>query len=83
MIVREPMERLASCYNDKMITNTAPILTNKRAKIKFLANKLKGIEQPIFSNTSDTSVSFDDFLVAFILKSRAGLISFTYRYNFF
>ena len=34
IIVREPMERLASCYNDKMIVNPARSLFDWRKRVK-------------------------------------------------
>ena len=42
MIVRDPLERLVSCYKDKMVTNTHWSLANFRREVKrFAENKRK------------------------------------------
>ena len=63
MFVREPMERLASCYNDKMIVNRSPMLVNWRKHVLQKANFIRGGQK----NSSKTQVSFDDFLIAVVI----------------
>ena len=62
LIVREPMERLASCYNDKMIVNPARILYDWRKRVKNKADQIKGVKFSIHD-----TVSFDDFLTAVVI----------------
>ena len=54
MIVREPMERLASCYYDKIIINPAKSLILFRNAIKKAISK--------FQNMRRKFVTFSDFL---------------------
>ncbi len=64
IFVREPMERLASCYLDKFVHNEAPILINYRRRVKTFINR------QILNKTTttpDESVSFEEFL-QYILK---------------
>ena len=67
IIVREPMERLASCYNDKMIVNPARILFDWRKRVKNKANLIKGVKSSI-----NDRVSFDDFLTAVVIPDVTG-----------
>ncbi len=60
VFVREPMERLASAYNDKMIVNPAHWLVHFREKVKDMAIDIKG-ESP------GNLPSFDDFLIALVV----------------
>ena len=62
LIVREPMERLASCYNDKMLINTGVLLVDWRKRVKNKANIMKGMQ-----NSIQDKVSFDDFLTAVVI----------------
>ena len=64
IIVREPMERLASCYNDKFIVNLNSELEIWRKKIKINAIRILG-ETLTSYNTSQ--VSFKEFLVGGVL----------------
>ena len=66
LIVREPMERLASCYNDKMIVNPARILYDWRKRVKNKADQIKGVKFSIHD-----TVSFDDFLTAVVIPKDA------------
>ena len=38
IVVRDPLERLVSCYKDKMVTNTHWSLKNFRLNVSFLLN---------------------------------------------
>ena len=67
IIVREPMERLASCYNDKMIVNPARSLFYWRKRVKNKANLIKDVKTSI-----DDKVSFDDFLTAVVIPDVTG-----------
>jgi len=41
LIVRDPLDRLISCYRDKMVTNTHWSLANFRKQVKLRARKIK------------------------------------------
>merc|ERR1719352_1165512 len=41
LIVRDPLDRLISCYRDKMVTNTHWSLANFRKQVKQRARKIK------------------------------------------
>merc|ERR1719352_1107774 len=41
LIVRDPLDRLISCYRDKMVTNTHWSLANFRKQVKQRAKKIK------------------------------------------
>ena len=67
IFVREPMERLASCYNDKILVDPQKHLYPKliirfRHEVKKKALKIKGKKQ-----SSGSNISFDDFLVAKVI----------------
>lgn len=68
IFVREPLERLASCFYDKIVTNKADSLTKFRLKIKSMANKINR-----FNSTSN--VTFTEFLQV-ILKTRPTALNF-------
>ena len=69
IFVREPMERLASCFNDKIY---APVdqhyqtsfIKKFRTEVK---NMAKIIKQKLFS---PKKISFDDFLVAKVINGK-------------
>ena len=63
ILVREPMERLASCYNDKMVVNNYTSLVNWRKEIIKRANLIRGKE----NFTIGQFPSFDDFLIAVVI----------------
>ena len=73
IFVREPMERLASCYNDKMIEpledHSAPkFIKAFRLGVKRLAMKLKGHKR----FHQGEAPSFEDFLVTKVLNEDWG-----------
>ena len=62
------MERLASCYNDKMVLNPYKSLKDWRKQIKERANKIKGsffsqIKLPSSIKLPDKQVAISDMLV--------------------
>ena len=63
ILVREPMERLASCYNDKMVLNPSNSLLNWRKEIIRRANLIRGKQ----NFTIGQFPSFDDFLIAVVI----------------
>lgn len=65
IIVREPMERLASTYNDKMIDNEAPWLRGFRSTIRSMARFVMPDRY-----RENSRVSFDDFLSTLIISSQ-------------
>merc|ERR1712098_480849 len=70
MIVRDPLERLASCYKDKMVTNSHWSLVGFRRHVKKKAadmKKMKGIN--ITNGPNDASDS-DEINVQSNLPSR-------------
>jgi hypothetical protein len=73
IFVREPMERLASCYNDKMIEpledhNKPEFVKAFRLDVKRLAMKLKGHKRFYQGEVP----SFNDFLVTKVLNEDWG-----------
>ena len=67
IIVREPMERLASCYNDKFIEpvkdHMSPISIKKlRDRVRIMAARLH--------NGLRKKISFNDFLVTKVINAR-------------
>ena len=56
------MERLASCYNDKMVLSPYTSLLNWRKEIIIRANLIRGQQ-----NFTIGQVSLDDFLIAVVL----------------
>ena len=68
VIVRDPMERLASAYNDKMIVNDNKWLIKVRENFKEMAIKIKGK-----ANSPGKKVSFDDFLTAVVIPGNISL----------
>ena len=77
IFVREPMERLASCYNDKIIEppqdHLAPSLVKGfREDVKRLAMKLKGHKRFYQGEVP----SFNDFLVTKVLNEDWGGIGY-------
>ena len=69
IFVREPMERLASCFNDKIYAPVGehyqPSFIKKfRTEVK---NMAKDIKQELFS---PKEISFDDFLVAKVINGK-------------
>ena len=64
VFVREPMERLASAYYDKMVTNDAGWLRGYRKKVSKMAAQIKGDQR------SSHEVSFDDFLLALVINGQ-------------
>ena len=73
IFVREPMERLASCYNDKMIEPLEDHYSPKfvkafRLHVKRLAMKLKGHKRFY----QGEAPSFEDFLVTKVLNEDWG-----------
>ena len=77
IFVREPMERLASCYNDKIIEplkdhNKPKFVKAFRLDVKRLAMKLKG--HKIFYQGEEPS--FTDFLVTKVLNEDWGGIGY-------
>ena len=70
IFVREPMERLASCYNDKILVDpqkhySPSHVIHFRNKVKKKALAIKGKE-----NNSSSKASFDDFLLAAVIPGR-------------
>ncbi len=65
VFVRDPMERLASAYNDKMIVNDHPWFVKVRKNVKEMAVKIKGAR-----NSPGNQVSFDDFLNAVVIPGK-------------
>ena len=57
------MERLASCYNDKMVLNNKTSLLNWRKEIIKRANLIRGKQ----NFTIGQFPSFDDFLIAVVI----------------
>ena len=57
------MERLASCYNDKMVLNPSNSLLNWRKEIIRRANLIRGKQ----NFTIGQFPSFDDFLIAVVI----------------
>ena len=57
------MERLASCYNDKMVLNPSNSLLNWRKEIIRRANLIRGKQ----NSTIGQFPSFDDFLIAVVI----------------
>ena len=57
------MERLASCYNDKMVLNPYTSLLNWRKEIIKRANLIRGKQ----NFTIGQFPSFDDFLIAVVI----------------
>ena len=71
LFVREPMERLASCYNDKILVDpkqhdSPSHVIHFRNKVKKMAMAIKGRKEP----HSGSKASFDDFLVAAVINGR-------------
>ena len=69
IFVREPMERLASCFNDKIYSpvdqHYQPSFIKKfRTEVKNMATNIK---QKLFSHKN---ISFDDFLVAKVINGK-------------
>lgn len=64
LFIREPMERLASAYNDKVIVNPNPWLVGWRKDVKKSAIKIKGRK-----SSPGKTPSFDDFLVAMVIHA--------------
>ena len=69
IFVREPMERLASCFNDKIYApidkHYQPSFIKKfRTEVKNMATDIK---QKVFSSKR---ISFDDFLVAKVINGK-------------
>ena len=62
VFVRDPMERLASAYNDKMVVNPSGWLVRFRENVKEIAIEIKGRK-----NSPGNQVSFDDFLTAVVI----------------
>ena len=62
MIVREPMERLASCYYDKIIINPAKSLILFRNAIKKVISKSQKLRRKY--------VTFADFLQVIVIGKR-------------
>jgi len=68
IFVREPMERLASCYYDKFIVNPFKHLIQFREQTKAWANRINEV-----ANTSDRNqrnVTFSEFLQTHVLRGR-------------
>ena len=55
MIVRDPLERLVSCYKDKMITNTHWSLATFRKQVKQRAETIRSRRKKKISNLVDLS----------------------------
>ena len=77
IFVREPMERLASCYNDKIIEplkdhNKPKFVKAFRLDVKRLAMKLKGHKRFFLGEKP----SFTDFLVTKVLNEDWGGIGY-------
>ena len=68
MIVREPMERLASCYYDKIIINPAKSLILFRNAIKKAISKSQKIRRKF--------VTFADFLQVIVIGKRGNATNF-------
>ena len=63
--VREPMERLASCYHDKFVINPAKNLIRFRRKVKEVSFQFHHVVNGNFSDL----VTFEEFLQVNVLKS--------------
>ena len=73
IFVREPLERLASCYHDKFVNNPQNIWRNFRKRVRVKASQTLG------SQKITTKVGFKDFLLAVIInghENEFGLQSF-------
>ena len=68
MIVREPMERLASCYYDKIIINPAKSLILFRNAIKKVISKSQKLRRKY--------VTFADFLQVVVIGKRGNATNF-------
>ena len=68
MIVREPMERLASCYYDKIIINPAKSLILLRNAIKKVISKSQKLRRKY--------VTFADFLQVVVIGKRGNATNF-------
>ena len=68
IIVREPMERLASCYNDKMIEPAKNHLFPKN--IKKLREKVRKKAAKLHNGHKPREISFNDFLVTKVINGR-------------
>ena len=68
MIVREPMERLASCYYDKIIINPAKSLILFRNAIKKVISKSQKVRRKY--------VTFADFLQVVVIGKRGNATNF-------
>ena len=69
IVVREPMERLASCYNDKMISPVErhmypEIIAKKRKKVRKMAAKL------LHNGHKTESISLNDFLIVNVINGK-------------
>ena len=69
VIVREPMERLASCYYDKILVNSAPGLQ----KFKLAIKKKSDLRN---NNVEESEVSFTEFLQVLVLGNRGNVTNF-------
>ena len=69
VIVREPMERLASCYYDKILVNSAPGLQKFKLAIKKKSDSRN-------NNVEESEVSFTEFLQVLVLGNRGNVTNF-------
>ena len=73
IFVREPMARLASCYNDKFVTNNEEKLVDYRKEIKKMAHKINNV---IGGNVSEP-VTFQEFLQVVVLRQKTSALTFS------